>query len=174
MGFARLRFGERGDGSVPGEVPGLAPQGCGHRPGRSTERGRSGLCPGAAFSPHDRELFQPFLSPPPQSVPDQSEPPPQSRPLNACDATALLSGQSPGGEALMSVLGRGVGARRGHGAVVLEDGRQMELRTVSVESRHVLEFEEREIPAESTGQLHEGDSYIIRWTYTLHTPGGGP
>ncbi|CAG07251.1 unnamed protein product, partial [Tetraodon nigroviridis] len=106
------------------------------------------------------------------SVPDrssqssQSEPSPPSRPLT-CDAKALLSGRALGGE----VLG-GVGVRRGHGAVILEEGRRTEPRTVSVETRHVLEFEEREIPAESSGQLHEGDSYIVRWTYTLPAPGG--
>lgn len=71
----------------------------------------------------------------------------------------------------MRVLG-GVDVQRGHGAVMLEDGRQMELRTVSVETWHVLEFEEHELPTESSGQLHEGDSYIIRWTYTLQTQGG--
>lgn len=71
----------------------------------------------------------------------------------------------------MHLLG-GVDVRGGHGGVTLEDGRQTQLRTVSVETRHVLEFEERELPAESSGQLHEGESYIIRWTYTLETPGG--
>lgn len=73
----------------------------------------------------------------------------------------------------MLLLG-GVDVRRGHGAVTLEDGRRMEVRTVSVETRHVLEFDERDLPAESRGQLHEGDSYIIRWTYTLEAQGGRP
>uniref|UniRef100_H3DBV2 Supervillin c n=1 Tax=Tetraodon nigroviridis TaxID=99883 RepID=H3DBV2_TETNG len=100
----------------------------------------------------------------PQNQDAPSEPSPPSRPLT-CDAKALLSGRALGGE----VLG-GVGVRRGHGAVILEEGRRTEPRTVSVETRHVLEFEEREIPAESSGQLHEGDSYIVRWTYTLPAP----
>lgn len=71
----------------------------------------------------------------------------------------------------MDLLG-GVDLRRGRGAVKLGDGHQMELRTMSVETRHVLELEEHELPAESCGQLHEGDFYIIRWTYTLHPQGG--
>ncbi|MEQ2157802.1 hypothetical protein GOODEAATRI_005579, partial [Goodea atripinnis] len=43
----------------------------------------------------------------------------------------------------------------------------MELRTVSVDTWHVQEFDDSEIPVESTGQLHEGDSYVIRWTYSI-------
>lgn len=66
----------------------------------------------------------------------------------------------------------GVEVPRGHVAVTLEDGHQVEMRPVSVETRHVLEFEERELPAESGGQLHEGDSYIIRWTYCPQSQGG--
>lgn len=58
--------------------------------------------------------------------------------------------------------------------MTLEEGRQAGLRTVSVETRHVLEFEEQELPAESSGQLHEGDSYMVRWTYTLAAQGGRP
>lgn len=105
-----------------------------------------------------------------QSVPvESSQSEPSSPLLTACGAKALLWAQAPGGEALVHLLG-GVDVRRGHGGVTLEDGRQTQLRTVSVETRHVLEFEERELPAESSGQLHEGDSYIIRWTYTLETP----
>lgn len=58
--------------------------------------------------------------------------------------------------------------------MTLEDGRKVEQRTVSVETWHVLESEERELPAESSGQLHEGDSYVVRWTYTLAAQGGRP
>lgn len=110
----------------------------------------------------------------PQSVPVQSSQSGPSTPsglLAAREAKALLPGQAPGGEALVQLLG-GADVRRGRGAVKLEDGHQMELRTVSVETRHILEFEEQELPAESSGQLHEGESYIIRWTYTLHAQGG--
>lgn len=50
LGFARLCFGERGDGSVPGEVPGLAPRGCRPRRGCSAEPGRSGLYLGVTLA----------------------------------------------------------------------------------------------------------------------------
>lgn len=109
-----------------------------------------------------------------QSVPvqsSQSQPSPPARFLTACDAKALLSGQAPGGEASVR-LSEGVEVPRGHVAVTLEDGHRAEMRPVSVEMRHVLEFEERELPAESSGQLHEGDSYIIRWTCRPQTRGG--
>lgn len=103
-----------------------------------------------------------------RSVPvgsSQSQPASPSRLLSACEAEAPPSGQGPGGEG---------DVRRGHAAVTLEDGRRVEQRTVSVETRHVLEPEERELPAESSGQLHEGDSYVVRWTYTLAAQGGRP
>uniref|UniRef100_A0A674P9Y1 Supervillin c n=1 Tax=Takifugu rubripes TaxID=31033 RepID=A0A674P9Y1_TAKRU len=106
-----------------------------------------------------------------QSVPVRSSPSQPSTParfLTACDAKALLSGRAPGGEASVH-MSEGAEVPRGRVAVTLEDGHQVEMRPVSVETRHVLEFEERELPAESGGQLHEGDSYIIRWTYRPQT-----
>ncbi|TNM97013.1 hypothetical protein fugu_015169 [Takifugu bimaculatus] len=109
-----------------------------------------------------------------QSVPVRSSPSQPSTParfLTACDAKALLSGRAPGGEASVH-MSEGAEVPRGRVAVTLEDGHQVEMRPVSVETRHVLEFEERELPAESGGQLHEGDSYIIRWTYRPQTQGG--
>ncbi|XP_056871307.1 supervillin isoform X4 [Takifugu flavidus] len=106
-----------------------------------------------------------------QSVPVRSSPSQPSTParfLTACDAKALLSGRAPGGEASVH-MSEGAEVPRGRVAVTLEDGHQVEMRPVSVETRHVLEFEERELPAESGGQLHEGDSYIIRWSYRPQT-----
>uniref|UniRef100_A0A8C7W5P7 Supervillin c n=1 Tax=Oncorhynchus mykiss TaxID=8022 RepID=A0A8C7W5P7_ONCMY len=61
----------------------------------------------------------------------------------------------------------GVDVQRGHGVVPLEDGRQVELSTVAVDTWHIQEFEDSEAQLESPGQLHEGDTYLIRWTYTL-------
>lgn len=104
-----------------------------------------------------------------QSVPGQSS---QSDPLSACDAKALLSGRSLGGDGLPAhSLLAGVDVGRGHGVVTLEDGRRMELRTLSVDAWHVQEFDDSEVPVESTGQLHEGDSYVIRWTYSVGAAG---
>lgn len=65
----------------------------------------------------------------------------------------------------------GVDVQRGHGVIVLERGCQMELTTVAVDTWHVQEFDDSEIPVESTGQLHEGDSYVIRWKYSTTTVG---
>ncbi|XP_064820714.1 supervillin-like [Oncorhynchus masou masou] len=89
--------------------------------------------------------------------------------LCACDAKALVAGQGvavPGDGVVPSVLG-GVDVQRGHGIVPLEDGRQVELSTVAVDTWHIQEFEDSEAQLESPGQLHEGDTYRVRWTYTL-------
>ncbi|XP_039973219.1 supervillin isoform X2 [Xiphias gladius] len=104
-----------------------------------------------------------------QSVPVQPSQSvsPTSDPLSPCDAKALASRQSPEGDGLVhSVLG-GVDVQRGHGVITLEEGRRVELKTVAVDTWHVQEFDDSEIPVESTGQLHEGDSYVIRWTYGI-------
>uniref|UniRef100_A0A3B4VL01 Supervillin c n=1 Tax=Seriola dumerili TaxID=41447 RepID=A0A3B4VL01_SERDU len=106
-----------------------------------------------------------------QSVPVQASQSvsPASDLLSPCDAKALVTGQSLEGDGLVhSVLG-GLDVQRGHGVITLEEGRQMELKTVAVDTWHVQEFDDSEIPVASTGQLHEGDSYVIRWTYSIST-----
>uniref|UniRef100_A0A1A8NS73 HP domain-containing protein n=1 Tax=Nothobranchius rachovii TaxID=451742 RepID=A0A1A8NS73_9TELE len=60
-----------------------------------------------------------------------------------------------------------VNVQRGHGVLMLDDGHQMEVKTVAVDTWHVQEFDDSEIPVESSGQLHEGDSYVIRWTFSI-------
>nr|XP_061805296.1 supervillin-like [Nerophis lumbriciformis] len=40
-----------------------------------------------------------------------------------------------------------------------------DLRTVGLDTWHVHELDDGEAPLESVGQLHEGDSYVVRWTY---------
>nr|XP_029491558.1 supervillin-like isoform X6 [Oncorhynchus nerka] len=89
--------------------------------------------------------------------------------LCACDAKALVAGQGVAlpGDGVVSTVLEGVDVRRGHGVVPLEDGRQVELSTVAVDTWHIQEFEDSEAQLESPGQLHEGDTYLIRWTYTL-------
>ncbi|XP_029364826.1 supervillin isoform X3 [Echeneis naucrates] len=104
-----------------------------------------------------------------QSVQVQTPQPvsPTSDLLNPCDAKALASGQSQEGDGLVhSVLG-GVDIQRGHGVITLEEGRRAELKTIAVDTWHVQEFDDSEIPVASNGQLHEGDSYVIRWTYSI-------
>ncbi|XP_068433972.1 supervillin isoform X2 [Clinocottus analis] len=87
--------------------------------------------------------------------------------LSACDAKALVSGQSLGGDGSVRNVLAGVDVQRGHGVITLEEGCQMELKTVAVDTWHVQEFDDSEIPVESTGQLHDGDSYVIRWKYSM-------
>ncbi|KAM3597633.1 uncharacterized protein V6R79_007213 [Siganus canaliculatus] len=87
--------------------------------------------------------------------------------LSACDAKALVSGQSVEGDNVVHSVLAGVDVQRGHGVITLEGGEKMELKTVAVETWHVQEFDDSEIPVESTGHLHEGDSYVIRWTYSM-------
>ncbi|XP_078807943.1 supervillin isoform X6 [Oryzias latipes] len=87
--------------------------------------------------------------------------------LCPCDAKALVSGEShEGGDSVCTVL-EGVDVQRGCGVITLEEGHQMELKTVAVDTWHVQEFDDSEIPVESSGQLHEGDSYVVRWTYSV-------
>ena len=97
--------------------------------------------------------------------------PPSSDVLSACDAKALVSGQLLEGDGLVHNVLAGVDVQRGHGVIMLEEGRQMEVKTVAVDMWHVQEFDDSEVPVECTGQLHEGDSYVIRWTYSINTVG---
>ncbi|KAM7370803.1 hypothetical protein PAMP_010323 [Pampus punctatissimus] len=85
--------------------------------------------------------------------------------LHPCDAKALLDNEP---EPVKSVL-EGVDVQRGHGLVQTEDRRQAELATVAVDTWHIKEHGEEEMPKESLGQLHEGDAYIIRWKYSITT-----
>ncbi|XP_051796976.1 supervillin isoform X2 [Acanthochromis polyacanthus] len=105
-----------------------------------------------------------------QSISVQSSQP-ESSPsdlLSPCDAKTLVLGQSETDGSVHTVLS-GVDVQRGCGVITLEEGRQMELKTVAVDTWHVQEFDDSEIPVESSGQLHEGDSYVIRWTYSIST-----
>ncbi|XP_035260434.1 supervillin isoform X2 [Anguilla anguilla] len=83
--------------------------------------------------------------------------------LRPCDVKALLAG---GGVAVRTVL-EGVDVQRGRGLVRSEDGRQAQLATVAVDVWHIREFDDYEIPKESCGQMHEGDTYVIRWKYSV-------
>lgn len=87
--------------------------------------------------------------------------------LQPCDTKALLDHES---EPVKMVL-EGVDIQRGYGMVRADDGRQAQLTTVSVEAWHIKEHCEEELPKESLGQFHEGDAYIIRWTYSITTLG---
>ena len=69
------------------------------------------------------------------------------------------------------MLLEGVDVQRGYGLITTEEGRQAELATVVVDAWHIREFEEEELAQESLGQLHEGDTYVIRWKYSVTTMG---
>ncbi|XP_061159546.1 supervillin isoform X3 [Syngnathus typhle] len=88
-----------------------------------------------------------------------SVPPPCDH-LKPCDAKALASGQATAAGASPSTLAGGVDLRGGSGWSTPG------LRTVAVDVWHVHEFDEREVPLENVGQLHQGDSYVVRWTYS--------
>ncbi|XP_067225073.1 supervillin isoform X1 [Chanodichthys erythropterus] len=83
--------------------------------------------------------------------------------LKPCDVKEMLAGAA----GPVKMVLEGVDVQRGHGLVRSEDGRQAELATVAVDSWHIREFDDFEIPPESVGQLHEGDTYVIRWKYSV-------
>ncbi|TSK14619.1 Supervillin [Bagarius yarrelli] len=83
--------------------------------------------------------------------------------LKPCDVKALLDG----GDVPVKMALEGVDVHRGYGLVSSEDGRQAQLATVAVDAWHICEFDDFEIPSESVGQLHEGDTYVIRWKYSI-------
>lgn len=78
-----------------------------------------------------------------------------------CDAKALLSGKGPSRGPLTQTQ-----TLTQIGALTLDGGRQAELDTLAVETWHLQEFDDTEVPVETDGQLHEGESYVVRWTYT--------
>ncbi|XP_072926787.1 supervillin-like isoform X4 [Hemitrygon akajei] len=61
----------------------------------------------------------------------------------------------------------GVNVQRGYGLLQMDDERRSELKTIDVVVWHVQEFEHSELPRESYGQFHEGDTYVIQWKYTV-------
>ncbi|KAM6904794.1 supervillin [Xenentodon cancila] len=102
------------------------------------------------------------------SVRDETQP--ESTPsdlLSPCDAKAMVSAGSMEGDGSVHTVLDGLDIQRGCGVITLEEGHQMELKTVAVDTWHVQEFDDSETPVDSTGQLHEGDSYVIRWTYSI-------
>lgn len=69
------------------------------------------------------------------------------------------------------IILHGVNMQRGWDLVTLDDGQQAELNTVSVESWHTGMGEDCRVASESMGQLHEDNTYAIRWTYRLSPTG---
>ncbi|XP_061079892.1 supervillin-like isoform X3 [Conger conger] len=104
---------------------------------------------------------------PPLLAPVTPDPPEAE--LQPCDARALLTaGAGPAGTIL-----DGMDVQRGRGLVRGEDGQQAELSTVAVDVWNVGELDERRLSRESEGQLHEGNTYAVRWKYSI-TSAVGP
>ncbi|XP_051988644.1 supervillin-like isoform X3 [Xyrauchen texanus] len=83
----------------------------------------------------------------------------------SCDAKALFGGVYLSG--VSQIILDGVDVRMGHGLVTLSDGRQAELCTLAVKKWLISEGEECEVTPGSFGQFHEGNTYALRWTYSL-------
>ncbi|XP_072549807.1 supervillin [Salminus brasiliensis] len=87
----------------------------------------------------------------------------------SCDAKALFAGKCVSGAG--PIILEGMDVQRGRDLITLSNGQQAELSTVSVESwRADLGNVCKEAP-ESMGQLHEANTYAIRWTYHLSSTG---
>lgn len=87
----------------------------------------------------------------------------------SCDVRALFGGVCLSG--LSQVILDGVDVQRGRDSVTLTDGRQADLCTLAVNAWLISEGEECEVAPESLGQLNEGNTYAIRWTYSLTASG---
>ncbi|KAG9264219.1 supervillin-like isoform X1 [Astyanax mexicanus] len=84
----------------------------------------------------------------------------------SCDAKALFGGQCVCGAG--PVVLQGVDVQRGRDLVTVSSGgQQAELSTVCVECWRVGRGDDCRVAAESMGQLHQADSYAVRWTYCL-------
>ncbi|CAL1587914.1 unnamed protein product [Knipowitschia caucasica] len=101
-----------------------------------------------------------------EAVTQESQPQPGPSDLSPCDAKALVSGRSTEREPPSVLSGGDVSG--GNQAISLDVGRQTELSTLAVDTWLVQEFDDTEVPVESTGQLHEKESYVIRWTYSFN------
>uniref|UniRef100_A0A8C9T380 Supervillin n=1 Tax=Scleropages formosus TaxID=113540 RepID=A0A8C9T380_SCLFO len=80
-----------------------------------------------------------------------------------CDTSLML----PQLQAPVGVVLDGVNVGRGYGAVEGEDQRHFEIRTLSVDVWHILEFDYSRLPRQSIGQFHEGDTYVVKWRYMV-------
>ncbi|XP_073800978.1 supervillin isoform X21 [Danio rerio] len=87
----------------------------------------------------------------------------------SCDVRALFGGVCLSG--VSQVILDGVDVRRGRDLVTFSDGRQADLSTVSVKVWLISEGGDCEVAPESLGQLNEGNTYAIRWTYSLTASG---
>ncbi|KAI2658587.1 Supervillin [Labeo rohita] len=125
--------------------------------GRLSEHNETALFREKENPPKDEPVMEEVKSPVYQNLPTTDSE------LKLCDVTEMLAG-APGP---VKMVLEGVDVQRGHGLVLSEDGRQAKLATLAVDAWHIREFDDFEIPPESVSQLHEGDTYVIRWKYSV-------
>ncbi|KAG9471464.1 hypothetical protein GDO78_014628 [Eleutherodactylus coqui] len=85
-----------------------------------------------------------------------------------CDVMLMV----PVSQAAVATVLDGFNVGRGYGQIEGDDGRQYEISTVSVDVWHILEFDYSRLPAQSIGQFHEGDAYVVKWKYLVSTTVG--
>ncbi|XP_041123033.1 supervillin-like [Polyodon spathula] len=83
--------------------------------------------------------------------------------LKSYDAKLLIAPS----EGAVRMMLEGLNVQRGHGQIETEDRRLVEIGTVEVDVWHIREFDYIAIPRESVGQFHEGETYVIKWKYTV-------
>ena len=49
--------------------------------------------------------------------------------------------------------------------------REFEILTLSIQQWHILEYDHLQMDENSYGQLHEGDTYVVRWHYVISQKG---
>ncbi|XP_062874899.1 supervillin isoform X2 [Trichomycterus rosablanca] len=83
----------------------------------------------------------------------------------SCDAKSLLTGSCI--LETEPIILQGMDVQRGCGLLTLSDGQQVEISTDAVESWHTGTKDICKVAPESIGQLHEVNTYAIRWKYRL-------
>ncbi|XP_034028301.1 supervillin a isoform X2 [Thalassophryne amazonica] len=66
----------------------------------------------------------------------------------------------------------GLNVGRGYGVVEDEQRCMYEISTMTVEAWHILQFDYSRLPRQSIGQFHEGDTYVVKWKYTINSAVG--
>ncbi|KAL1421896.1 hypothetical protein MTO96_022608 [Rhipicephalus appendiculatus] len=87
--------------------------------------------------------------------------------LKPCDAKELLERRpnEPDLELSGSHLGRGL---EYYDSL---ERRQYYINTMAIKVWHIMEYEHKTLPESSYGQFHSGDTYVVRWQYTVSQTG---
>ncbi|XP_021928560.1 uncharacterized protein LOC110834074 isoform X3 [Zootermopsis nevadensis] len=87
--------------------------------------------------------------------------------IKPCDVKHMLTPNT--GDPDLELEGSHVG--RGSHYYDSETHRHYEITTLGVSVWHILEYEHTQLPESSVGQFHSGDSYVVRWLYTITVTG---